>query len=329
MLGLGVCMAAMPAASGAASKKKRVGPCSSLPINIKLSSHDPTGLLEDGYAWIYLNPKGCGPDSGGPGGAGQQDLCPGPHRRQPGTGSHDPGRGCMSPPHDRRQVPGQVTAGKPGRGNRRVTRPRSGSFTDRPSDSRRSRSAPGSVTTSAWSGSPCGRFAAPRSAGPGSPDRPRRRRGQPAGDQVDRQQAGSGRTPIQNKLKPARYRVRLTGQDLASGIFRASSQTWRFGRAAAVPSRSRPPPADPEGRGRLDQRTVGWPPGRGFIAPGIGYGEVVCNPPYQQWVRFYPSDTSRESAMMTWTYKNWDFGKGWEKSVREAKVHRRNRPRLP
>lgn len=29
----------------------------------------------------------------------------------------------------------------------------------------------------------------------------------------------------------------------------------------------------------------------GFIAPGIGYGEIVCSPD-QQWIRFYPSEVS-------------------------------------
>jgi hypothetical protein len=53
----------------------------------------------------------------------------------------------------------------------------------------------------------------------------------------------------------------------------------------------------------------------GFVAPGIGYGEVVCNPE-TQWVRFFGTSGGRETAMMTWTYKNW--GEGEEKSLQEA-----------
>ena len=54
----------------------------------------------------------------------------------------------------------------------------------------------------------------------------------------------------------------------------------------------------------------------GFIAPGIGYGEIVCSPE-QQWLRFFPSNGGRESAMMNWTYKDW--GTFSEHSLREAK----------
>ena len=53
----------------------------------------------------------------------------------------------------------------------------------------------------------------------------------------------------------------------------------------------------------------------GFVAPGIGYGEVVCSPE-TQWVRFFGSNGGRETAMMTWTYKNW--GEHQEKSLQEA-----------
>jgi hypothetical protein len=54
----------------------------------------------------------------------------------------------------------------------------------------------------------------------------------------------------------------------------------------------------------------------GFIAPGIGFGEVVCSPD-QQWIRLYPSNGGRESAMVTWTDKDW--GNFREVALREAK----------
>lgn len=68
---------------------------------------------------------------------------------------------------------------------------------------------------------------------------------------------------------------------------------------------------------------VDWSDGRwkgrdraGFVAPGIGYGEIVCGT--QQWhVRFHPSDLGRETSMMLWTYKEWDR-RYREKAIREA-----------
>lgn len=125
--------------------------------------------------------------------------------------------------------------------------------------------------------------------------------------------------PIQGSLKPGKYSVRLNGFDESTDQYRQSSQSWRFGQGGGG---AKPVPTTGQmtqkvavdwTRGKWDGRQVG-----GFIAPGIGYGEIVCSP-YQQWVRFYPSNAGRESAMMTWTYKSWDFGKGTEKSVREAK----------
>jgi hypothetical protein len=63
--------------------------------------------------------------------------------------------------------------------------------------------------------------------------------------------------------------------------------------------------------GQWEGRQVG-----GFIAPGIGFGEIVCSPD-QQWLRFYPSNGGREAAMMNWTDKDW--GTFREVALREAK----------
>ncbi len=320
LIGLGFTLAAMPAASGAAAKKKRVGPCSTLPINTKLSTHDPTGLLEDGYAWLYLNPKGT---------VRSPNVKVVRHGRVFArgriVGSLVPGRTTLVKMHvGRRMQQGKyrirVTASKPGRCSKRITKTRVWKF-HRPTLGLKA------IPVSTRIGDNVGvvRFAL----------RPVRRTKVgwtrvsligPGGGVVSQQVIKSigskqilAELPIKGKLKPAKYRVRLTGQDLASGIFRASSQTWRFGKGGGG---AKPVPTT----GQLTQKVaVDWTNGKwdgrqvgGFIAPGIGYGEVVCSP-YQQWVRFYPSDTSRESAMMTWTYKNWDFGKGYEKAVREAK----------
>jgi hypothetical protein len=123
--------------------------------------------------------------------------------------------------------------------------------------------------------------------------------------------------PISNPLVPGQYTVRLLGKQGTSEILSRSDQQVRFvsgGGGAA--------PVDPTGmqvqKIRVDWSGSKWQ-GRqiaGFIAPGIGFGEVVCSPD-QQWIRFYPSKGSRESAMMTWTDKDW--GSFSEVALREAK----------
>lgn len=123
--------------------------------------------------------------------------------------------------------------------------------------------------------------------------------------------------PISNPLSPGNYTVRLVGQEASSEIWRRSEQQVRFvsgGGGAA--------PVEPTGV-QVQKVRVDWNGGKwqgrqiaGFIAPGIGFGEIVCSPD-QQWIRFYPSNGGRESAMMTWTDKNWgSFG---EVALREAK----------
>lgn len=123
--------------------------------------------------------------------------------------------------------------------------------------------------------------------------------------------------PIGGRLSPGDYKLKLYGQETETGIWRASSQTFKFvsGGGAAKPV---------ETTGvQVQKVVVDWSGGDwkgrqtgGFIAPGIGYGEIVCSPD-QQWIRFYPSNGGREAAMMNWTYKNW--GTFSEKSLREAK----------
>jgi len=123
--------------------------------------------------------------------------------------------------------------------------------------------------------------------------------------------------PISEKLSPGSYTIRLVGKEIASDVWRSSNQDIRFvsGGGAAKPI----PPT-----GMQTQKVaVDWSGGKwqgrqfaGFIAPGVGFGEIVCSPD-QQWVRFYPSNGGRESAMMTWTDKNW--GTFREVALREAK----------
>lgn len=320
IVGLGVSLAAMPAASGAAGKKKRQGPCSTLPINIKLSSHDPTGLLEDGYAWIYVNPKGSVRGAMVRVMRGNKTFARGRI-----VGKMASGRTTLIRMNvHRRMTSGKyqvkVTASKPGRCNRRVSKSKTWRFT---TPSLPLKAIP--VSTRVNDNVGVVRFAL-RPVRRAKVGRTRVSLIGPGGSVISQQVISSigskqilAELPIKGKLRPGKYRVRLNGQELSTGLYRYSVQNWTFGRGGGN--------AKPvETTGQLTQKiAVDWTGGKwdgrqvgGFIAPGIGYGEVVCSP-YQQWVRFYPSDVSRESAMMTWTYKNWDHDKGWEKAVREAK----------
>jgi hypothetical protein len=121
--------------------------------------------------------------------------------------------------------------------------------------------------------------------------------------------------PLKKELSAGTYRVRMIGKKKSGGGLLSAKRKIVFA-------------AGGKGRGAketgalVQEVTVGWsngePDGRdtgGFVAPGIGYGEVVCNES-TQWVRFFGSAGGRETAMMTWTYKNW--GTYFEKSLQEA-----------
>lgn len=316
LIGLGFLLAAAPA-SQAGAKPGQKGRCSALPVNIKMSTHDPTGLLEDGYAWIYVNPRGSIRSATVRVMHGNRTYAKGRI-----TGRMESGRTTVI----RMKVTGkmlagryriQVTAGKAGC-RHRVTKSRYWRFN---APSLGLKAIP--VSTRVGDNVGTVRFAL-RPVRRTQVGRTRVSLIGPGGGVVSQQVIPSIGTsqvlaelPIRGRLKPGKYRVRLSGEDNATGDYRASTQTWVFARGGG---NSGPVPTT----GQLTQKvTVDWVKGKwedrqvgGFIAPGIGYGEVVCSP-YQQWVRFYPSNSGRESAMMTWTYKNW--GSWSEKGVREAK----------
>lgn len=316
MLVLGLAAALIPAS--ATAKQHQRGTCAVLPISTKLSTHDPTGLLEDGYAWVYMSPRG------------RNVFNP---RVRVLRGKRVLARGS---------VVGRMARGRTTLIRMRVVRPmaagryrvevtaRKAGCRNRTRKLRRWRfRAPSlglkAIPVSTRIGDNVGvvRFAL----------RPMRRTqvGRtrvsligPGGAVISQQvipSIGSAQViaelPIHGRLRPGLYRVRLNGQDEATKANRVSTQAWRFERGGG---NARPVATT----GQLTQKvSVNWWGGKwggrqvgGFIAPGIGYGEVVCNPS-QQWVRFYPSNPGRESAMMTWTYKNW--GTWSEKAVREAK----------
>lgn len=121
---------------------------------------------------------------------------------------------------------------------------------------------------------------------------------------------------VKAKLKPGTYLVWMTGKKKSGGKLLSAKRKITF-----VPGGGGKP-APTESGVLVQPVTVDWYNGQwggrdvaGFVAPGIGYGEVVCNPE-TQWVRFFGSSGGRETAMMTWTYKNW--GTWQEKSLQEA-----------
>lgn len=122
--------------------------------------------------------------------------------------------------------------------------------------------------------------------------------------------------PLKRPLKAGKYRVRMVGRKANGGNLLSATRKLTFADGGGWAG------AEIVG-GTLVQRVlVDWYDGKwggrdlaGFIAPGIGYGEVVCNP-NSQFVRFFGSSGGRETAMMNWTYKDW--GTYQEKSLREA-----------
>lgn len=134
--------------------------------------------------------------------------------------------------------------------------------------------------------------------------------------------------PLDRPLAPGRYALRLSGRaGGASGPLRRVERLAlrSAGDAAAAPSPGAPPaPAAGQPSSgvqhqhvRIDWRDGAWS-GRdrvGFVLPGIGSGEVVCRPDATA-LRVIPSEPSRETAMVSWTVKDWVDWR--EQAVREA-----------
>lgn len=124
--------------------------------------------------------------------------------------------------------------------------------------------------------------------------------------------------PVPSGLSAGRYDVRF------SGLVGNSRKTRTWTTDIVLGSRSGPgaPPVDQDAGLSEQHVVVDWSGGQadgrdsaGFVAPGIGYGEIVCGY-QQQHVRFYPNDVGREQSMMLWTYKDWQQNS--EKSIRES-----------
>lgn len=121
-----------------------------------------------------------------------------------------------------------------------------------------------------------------------------------------------------SKLTAGPYEVRFSG--LPAGATRA--RTWTTPIVLGSRGAAGSPPVGQDAGLSEQHVVVDWSGseavGRdtaGFVAPGIGYGEIVCGF-QQEHVRFYPTDVGREQSMMLWTYKDWRQAN--EKSIRES-----------
>jgi len=122
--------------------------------------------------------------------------------------------------------------------------------------------------------------------------------------------------PLAGTPAPGRYTLKVTGR--SDGTALQSEQPLAFAPGGGSASAD----TAPETGAAVQHVVVDWSGGAwqgrdvaGFVAPGIGYGEIVCRPD-AQWIRFYPGDLNREVAMMNWTYKDWSENQ--EKAIREA-----------
>jgi hypothetical protein len=123
--------------------------------------------------------------------------------------------------------------------------------------------------------------------------------------------------PLAGPLPAGAYTLRVTGR--SAGAASVTEQKLAFGAGSSDAATT----TTVATTGLIAQHaTVDWSGGAwqgrdvaGFVAPGIGYGEIVCRPD-AQWIRFYPNDLGREVSMMNWTYKDWS--QNTEKAIREA-----------
>jgi hypothetical protein len=125
--------------------------------------------------------------------------------------------------------------------------------------------------------------------------------------------------PLSGTLAAGTYTLKLTGS--APGTSSTTSQTLVF-KSGSSGGGSVVDPAKTSGGAVVQHVVVDWSDGKyqgadtaGFVAPGIGHGELVCRPD-AQWIRFYPNDQAREVSMMNWTYRDWQENQ--EKALREA-----------
>lgn len=122
--------------------------------------------------------------------------------------------------------------------------------------------------------------------------------------------------PLKAPLRAGAYRLRMVGRKAKGGQLLSATRKLVFADGGGWAG------ATVVGGALVQKVVVDWYDGEwggrdlgGFVAPGVGFGEVTCRPDTQS-VRFFGSSGGRETAMMNWTYKDW--GAFQEKSLREA-----------
>jgi hypothetical protein len=123
--------------------------------------------------------------------------------------------------------------------------------------------------------------------------------------------------PLAGPLPAGAYTLRVTGRSGGNSSVSEQKLAFAAGSSEAAATTTTATTGLVEQHATIDWSGGAWQ-GRdvaGFVAPGIGYGEIVCRPD-GQWIRFYPNDLNREVAMMNWTYKDWT--ENTEKAIREA-----------
>src|SRR3954453_2499179 len=123
---------------------------------------------------------------------------------------------------------------------------------------------------------------------------------------------------VPSSVNAGSYTLRFNGR--AAGA--PKSQVWRLPIVLGTRSGPGQPPPDANAGAAVQHVVVDWSDNKaygrdiaGFVAPGIGYGQIQCGFQKQN-IRFFPTNLNREQSMMLWTYKNWVQNS--EKSIRES-----------
>ena len=313
-----LCVAVFAAPASAANK------CGKLPLSVKLSSHDPTALLEKAQAWVYVRTNGNVNNA-------RVKVIRGGNVYLKGKITGRLAGGRTSIVHLRRVRP--VKAGKyrvevlARKGGCRKARLRNSAWGFK-APSLRLKALPYSTKVRDNAGAVRFTLLPIHRANIGRVTVTLKNpKGATVAQQVIPSLEGKqivAELPINGVLNPGEYKVRLYGKQIGDNTFRSAVQKFRFTRGGGGAK-----PISTTGE-QIQRVTIDWSGGSsagrstgGFVAPGIGYGEIVCNQ-NQQWIRFYPTDGGREAAMMNWTYKNW--GTYSEKALREAKYARGTGP---
>ena len=292
-----------------------------LPISVKLSSHDPTALLEKAQAWVYVQAGNARQGRAGARSQRRQAVRQGQDHR---AGS-PPAAPRWSSSTARRQINRgkyrvKVTARKAG-----CRKPRSkGRSWNFSAPSLPVRALPYSTKVNDNVG--VVRFAlrpirrSKRGPGPRLADQlERRHRGRRA-DTRPRREPGRGRTADQRaNSAPATTRSGWSARSVASDVWRSLRRRASASSAAAASAAAGRPDRDagPEGRGGLERRQVAGPAVSAVSSRRASVSGRSSAAPTSSGSASTRRTAGAKSAMMTWTDKDW--GTFREVALREAK----------